>query len=74
VAEVHTIHEERATPQQVLAQAYARAQSGAYADVVIVATKQDGSMDIGWASCAASDLAVAALYIEAEARKLLKME
>ncbi len=74
MSNVHPIHPEKATPQQILAQAYAQAQAGDIRDVVIVYAHQDGEMGIAYAGCAPSDLAVAALYVAAEARKALKIE
>lgn len=74
MSNVHPIYPEKATPQQILAQAYAQAQAGDIRDVVIVYSHHDGGMKIAHAWCEASDLAVAALVVEAEARKALKIE
>ena len=73
MAEIHVIKTEHATPQQVLAHAYGRAQAGELRDVIIVATETDGTMQIAWAGCSGADLAVAALYVQAEAAKQLKL-
>ena len=72
-AEIHVIGEATATPQQVLVHAYGKAKSGEVRDVVIVATMQDGTMQISYAGCSAGDLAAAALYVQAEAAKQLKL-
>jgi len=73
MSNVHPIHPEKATPQQILAQAYAQAQAGDIRDVVIVYSRPDGEIKIAHAGCVPSDLAVAALIVEAEARKALEI-
>lgn len=74
MSNVVCINLEQATPQQVLAQAYSQAQAGQIRDVVLIATRPDGEMEFAMANCTPADLAVAALYLAAEARKALKIE
>lgn len=73
MADVVCIHEDKATPQQVLAHALVRAQNGEFRDVVVIATETDGTMRIAWAGCSAEDLAAASLYLQSEAVKQLKI-
>lgn len=70
-AEVVVLEPSKATTKAVLAQAYAMADRGELLDVVIVATKKDGDIDLSYSGCGGADLATAALVLNVAATKAL---
>lgn len=74
MSNVHVLRPMGATPQELLAHAYSQAVAGEIKDVVIVVTRSDGEIETAYAGCLPGDLAVAALMIEDEARKMLQIE
>lgn len=72
-ADVHVLHQSKASPSQVLAEALALAQQGQLSDVVIISTFADGRLDLSYSKCSGQDLAAAALVVDAAARKALEI-